>query len=280
MAQRILLALLWGLLKAPKFIRAVFIKGLIWLLLRAKLGRICKDMRVIFNQLSEQEICALARLCIVNVVSNVINILDIKNINYTINAPMPIEQLTDNGAVFASIHMGKADSAAYALKQSGIKVCTIIGAGKKSPALHQLGLRILQYLDIPYIKKSKSIFFQLVKALSQGQSIFVHGDLKNTGLPTSFLGFQTTIPKTAPSLSILSNRPLYFVYSLPGKNANEYIINIELVEGLFAPKLTNGQKIEQLTYALTRKMEAVILQNPEQWFWVYNRFKNCQVKKT
>lgn len=135
-------------------------------------------------------------------------------------------------------------------------------------------------LDIPYIKKSKSTFFQLAKELSQGKSVFVHSDLKNEGLEVSFLGFQTAIPKTAPSLSILAKKPLYFIYLLPSKNDNEYSVNIELVEGLFEPKLTSGQKIKRLTYALTLKMEETILQNPAQWFWVYNRFKNCQVKKS
>ena len=278
MVQRILLAFLWGLLKAPNFIRSIFIKFLIWLSSRAKLTRICKDMKIVCNDLSEQEINTLAQLSISNVVANMINILDIKKHTYTINSPIPIAQLTDSGAIFASIHMGKTDSVAYALKQQGVKVCTMIGAGKQSPILHQLGLRTLQYLDIPYIKKSKNTFFQLTHALSQRKSVFIHSDLKNEGLEVSFLGFQTTIPKTAASLSVLAKKPLYFIYLLPGKNDNEYIINIELVDDLVESELTNSQKIEQLTYALTLKMEKTILQNPAQWFWAYNRFKNCQIK--
>ncbi|BBB22982.1 hypothetical protein CVPH_1043 [Abyssogena phaseoliformis symbiont OG214] len=127
----------------------------------------------------------------------------------------------------------RLDGTAYALKQSGVKVCTMIGAGNQAPSLHQLGLRTLQYLDIPYVKKSKNTFFQLAHVLNQGQSVFIHSDLKNEGLEVSFLGFQTTIPKTAASLSILAKKPLYFIYLLPVKNNNEYVVNIELVNGLF-----------------------------------------------
>ncbi|NYT27245.1 lysophospholipid acyltransferase family protein [Candidatus Thiodubiliella endoseptemdiera] len=278
MAQRILLAFLWRLLKAPSFVRLIFIKLLIWLSLRAKLTRICKDMKISLKDFSEQEIDTLARLSISNVVVNMINILDIKKHSYVINSPIPIEQLTDGGAIFASIHMGKADSAAYALKQQGVKVRTMIGAGKRSPALHQLGLRVLHYLGVPYIKKSNTTFFQLAQALNQGESVFVHNDLKNKGLEVSFLGFQTTTPKTATSLSILAKKPLYFIYILPNKKDNEYMVNIELVDKEFALKSTNTQKIEQLTHSLTHKMEKTILKNPEQWFWANNRFKNCQPK--
>lgn len=215
MVQRILLAFLWWLLNAPSFIRLIFIKLFVWLSSRAKLVRICEDMKIIFHDFSEQKINTLAHLSIANVVANMINILDIKKHSYRINSPIPVGQLTDSGAVFASIHMGKTD-AAYALKQNGVKVCTMIGAGNQAPSLHQLGLRTLQYLDIPYIKKSKNTFFQLVYVLNQGHSVFIHSDLKNEGLEVSFLGFQTTIPKTTASLSILAKKALVFYLFVTG----------------------------------------------------------------
>ncbi len=278
MAQRLLLALLWRLLKVPRCMRSILIKPLIWLLSRTKLARICEDMSSIFNALSVPEINALARLSIANVAANMVNILDIKKDTYRINSPIPIAQLTDSGAVFASIHMGKTDSVAYALKQSGVQVCTMIGAGRHSPVLHQLGVRTLQYLGIDYIKKSATTFFQLAHRLSQGQSVFIHSDLKNEGQEVSFLGFQTTIPKTAASLSVLAKKPLYFIYVLPSERKYEYVVNIELVEDLSALELSGTQKIEQLSHALALKMEKTILQNPAQWFWLYNRFKNCRIK--
>lgn len=275
MADKILLAFVWWLLNAPNFIRTLFIKLFVWLSLRTKLTRICKDMRLIFKDLSTQEIHTLAHLSIVNVITNTINILDIKKNTYRINSPIPITQLTKDGAIFASIHTGKTDGAAYALQQQGAKVCTIIGAGNHNQALHQLGLRTLKYLNIPYIKKSNTTFFQLAQALNQGKSVFVHSDLKNEGTEVSFLGFQTTVPKTAASLSLLAKKPLYFIYLLPDKKDNTFVVHIKLVDGKFTPESTNAQKIEQLTHALTHKMEDTILQNPTQWFWVYNRFKGC-----
>ncbi|BBB22983.1 hypothetical protein CVPH_1044 [Abyssogena phaseoliformis symbiont OG214] len=107
MVQRILLAFLWWLLNAPSFIHLTFIKLFVWLSLRAKLVRICEDMKIIFHDFSEQKINTLVRLSIANVVANMINILDIKKHSYRINSPIPVGQLTDSGAVFASIHMGK-----------------------------------------------------------------------------------------------------------------------------------------------------------------------------
>ncbi|SFV88466.1 hypothetical protein MNB_SUP05-SYMBIONT-5-645 [hydrothermal vent metagenome] len=232
-------------------------------------------MNLIFKDLSTQETHTLAHLSIVNTVANMINILDIKKNTYRINSPIPIAQLTKDGAIFASIHTGKTDAAAYALQQQGAKVCTIIGAGNHNQALHQLGLRTLEYLGIPYIKKSTTTFFQLAQALNQKKSIFIHSDLKNEGLEVAFLGFQTTVPKTAASLSLLAKKPLYFIYLLPDKKDNTFVVNIELIDANSPPESTNTQKIEQLTHTLTRKMESAILQNPTQWFWVYNRFKGC-----
>ncbi len=109
MTQRILLAFVWWLLNAPSFIRLIFIKFFVWISLRAKLVRICEDMKIIFHDFSEQKINTLAHLSIVNVVANMINTIEIKKHSYTINSPIPIAQLTDSGAVFASIHMGKTD---------------------------------------------------------------------------------------------------------------------------------------------------------------------------
>ncbi|MBA5248429.1 MAG: hypothetical protein FE834_02675 [Gammaproteobacteria bacterium] len=275
MIDKILLAFTWWLLNAPSFVRTLFIKLFVWLSLRTKLTRICKDMSLIFKDLSTQEIRTLAHLCIVNTVANMINILDIKKNTYRINSPIPIAQLTKDGAIFASMHIGKTDAAAYALQQQGVKVCTIVGAGNHNQALHQLGLRTLEYLGVPYIKKSNTTFFQLAQALNQGKSVFVHSDLKNEGAEVSFLGFQTTVPKTAASLSLLAKKPLYFIYLLPDKKDNAFVVHIELVDGQFTAESTNTQKIEQLTYALTRRMEVTILQNPTQWFWAYNRFKGC-----
>ncbi len=89
--------------------RLIFIKLLVWPLSRANLARLCKNMKIIFHDWSEQKVNTLARLSIFNVVANMVNILDVKKHSYRINSPMPVAQLINSGVVFSSIHMDKTD---------------------------------------------------------------------------------------------------------------------------------------------------------------------------
>lgn len=227
--------------------------------------------------LNSTEVDRLARTNIYNSVYDMVNAVSYKSccyrIDYCLGDDNQLEGLRKMPGIIVSLHMGFADLLTVALNQSNIPTYTMIGHGGSSPELHELGVKILKDLDVPFLRKSPHTFFDLIALLKKGNSIVLHSDLRGKGTKVNFMGYETEIPDTAVKLSLLLSIPLYYGYVDVRRNGI-HGIKIKLLH-------KGGAKSEEglgdfLCQNIATEMESTILDSPENWFWLYDRFKGIE----
>lgn len=188
-----------------------------------------------------------------------------------------LQTLKDQPGVIASVHMGFPDYPCITLQKAGVSTVTLIGRGQSNPMLHQLGKKILNELEVDCIPRSASTVFHLMQAVRNKQAVLVHSDLRDRGADVRFFGFNTSIPVSAPMLSVMTGTPLYFAYLSPAQDGNQPMnLTLSMIEEDDRSKaLSKEVRIQLLSEKLTKHMESVIQSQPEHWLWSYNRFKGC-----
>ncbi|MCV6626165.1 MAG: lysophospholipid acyltransferase family protein [Cellvibrionaceae bacterium] len=278
--QSVQLKLAWMLLCAPRPVRKILL-GLLKKLFSGRLLRkIRTSIRAVLPDLNEAEVDSISRYNLSQSLDQVINILDYDEVSFRLDAYQQghdlAAKLRNQAAVIASMHMGFADLPSLALNRSGIVCKTLIGRGTSSPVLHYLGQRCLARLKIPYVKRGANTLMELIGCLRNGQSPIIHSDLRDRGYRCCFMGYRTSIPNTAAALAVLANRPLYFCY---GQFNPGGICRVRLEQIPFPAnyqQMNKQQQINSLSQALLKRMEALIVSQPQDWFWLYRRFKACQ----
>ncbi|GAA6151873.1 glycine--lipid A transferase AlmG [Pseudoteredinibacter isoporae] len=248
------------------------------LIYKKRVKTMSQSIQQSFVHVEQDEARCIAKQSVEYQASGIVHCLDIPDMKYElVNSTRYFdlaEHLRERPAIFVSLHMGFADMPTYILNKMGIPTATLIGRGENTPAFNVLGCKILERLDIPYIKRGNNTMVQLLEEVSNGQSLIIHSDLRERGQQVSFLNRDTTVPTTAAALAVFSDAPLYFCYTIK-ESANStrcqfYLSEIERPTG---QGLSRKDIIATLTETITRKMQSTIHLHPEQWFWSYNRFK-------
>ena len=273
------LGLAWGLLRCPFFIRQLITNIIISIFLLAKRRKKIIDASIqkALPDLSQADVVAIRNKSIRNTVENALHILDYKNCAYRIESidgdQDVLDQLKRSPSVIASMHMGIAELPTMALNQLDIKTRTVIGKGDSAPLLHQLGIKILNFLQIPFHSRADSSMLKLAQSIDRGESVMIHSDLRDKGPSLRFLGHTTSVPNTAAALAAFANRPLYFCYA--EMNHNRSGIHRIIIKKIDTKRDSTNKRaiINALTDNLVSAMEDAIMSQPEQWFWSYNRFK-------
>lgn len=266
-------AFLWRILNGPVFIRRSFAAALASLLYLAQKKRLHKRIHTLFPAFDKQKAGGIAKASTRDSCRQIMDMLVIPDMPYRIEGLELLPPAGEQGAVFASLHLGQTEAPTYAIKQQGYEVCTIIGAGEDNPQLHHLGAAMLEAVDLPYLTKGKGILFELIARLRKKQCVFVHCDLRDQGLETTFMGQQTTFPQTAASLAVLARVPLYFIYGIEQESETViYIEKLAVPEEIAQLEIPREEAITLFTQRVISKMEQVICTYPERWLWLYNRF--------
>jgi len=86
-----------------------------------------------------------------------------------------------------------------------------------------------------------------------------------------FMGRPAWPPTAAASMALKFGAPLLFGFILRGQN-NRHTITVEGPLELIRSG-DDEKDVTAITAMLTKKIEACILENPEQWVWMHRRWR-------
>ena len=200
----------------------------------------------------------------------------------TINHPELAEKIKNdkNPVFFVSAHYGNWEVMRYFLL-SVLKdhPCCFMYRPPNNPYLADIfsGRGNVNHKDatdtFPAIEKGLPGFKKLVTFVKKGYSVFSLVDQKLfEGVEITFFGRKVHAVPAPASLAIKYKRDVYMILM---KRTGDTTFEIDL-EKLPPPQITGNdheENIRQYTQVLNDCIEREIRKNPEQWFWVHNRFK-------
>ena len=178
------------------------------------------------------------------------------------------------GVIFFCAH--QANWELFFLEGNSRMPGTAIGRPIKNNFLYDFILKVRTRFGGEIITP-KSAMIEGVKALKNGKFLGIVGD---QGMPEShfcstFLGVNA-YSTTAPALlAYKTNSPI--IVATMKRNQGRYIISYS---DPIIPDLKNSlrEEVEKMTFKSLEILESSILQNPEEWLWLHNRFKQEPAK--
>ena len=170
--------------------------------------------------------------------------------------------------VFISGHFNNFELMAMQIENSGINVAAIY-----RPLNNIFLNKIMEKIRINHIckkqiKKGKSGTRELLQLFKDGYSIALMIDQRvSEGLPIKFFGqnaLTTTIPAQLVKKYNCEVVPIYI------ERVNKIYFKMRVFKPLIFEK---DLSLESITLALNKKLENMILKNPDQWIWTHDRWK-------
>ena len=181
-----------------------------------------------------------------------------------------LEQIKKNKkkVVFVSGHFNNFELMAMQIENSGINVAAIY-----RPLNNIFLNKIMEKIRVNHIckkqiKKGKSGTRELLQLFNNGYSIALMIDQRvSEGLPIKFFN-QNALTTTIPAQLIKKYNcevvPIYI------ERFNKIYFRMCVSKPLIFEK---GLSLENITLSLNKKLEYMILKNPDQWIWTHDRWK-------
>ena len=175
------------------------------------------------------------------------------------------------GCIFVSPHLGNWEYLPHVSSVLGIPL--VVVARPFSNAYLERLIYSTRADSGQVILPKKNILFMLQKTLRQGKSIGLLPDQStHQGISVNFFGRKASTTPGPALLSIMYKRPIVVVACCRKKNGADF-------EGVVSDPIWPGsdesekREIFRLTEAMNKKMEDIIRQYPEQYFWIHDRWK-------
>lgn len=267
--------ILWMLVNAPSWIQHLVVQVLSPLIYLGRRNRVIPSLKSAFPAYPGLQRESILLRSIPKTLLNIISVLNLSKKQFEFHGLEPLELAYKQGmgAVVATMHVGVSDAGAYALAQKGLDVRTILGRGRHNPAINKTGRRLLEQLKIPYHVRDSLVLLKLLRSCQRGEVVFIHSDLRDkSGIPVRFFNMSTQAPATAAYLSVSTQVPLFCLYTQTRGKIIEVHIQ-QITEADHEQKLKKKARIDQLTRQLIEQIEVTVTCHPEEWIWVYDRFK-------
>lgn len=168
-------------------------------------------------------------------------------------------------AIIVSGHFGNYDILRAGLIARGVNVGGLYRR-MNNPLFHEFYIKNISTIGTPLFERGRPGLAQMLRHLKSGGTLAALVDVRaNAGVPLPFFG-QAAL--TATSMAELALR--YDAVLIPGY-ATRQADGVSFKAELEAPVPPSDPTT--MTKALNRSLEARVRQNPEQWFWVHNRWK-------
>tara|TARA_Y100001970_G_scaffold127804_1_gene157891 strand:+ start:2289 stop:3149 length:861 start_codon:yes stop_codon:yes gene_type:complete len=170
--------------------------------------------------------------------------------------------------VFVSGHFNNFELMAMQIENSGLNVAAIYRP-LNNIFLNGIMERIRKnYICKKQIKKGKSGTRELLQLFKDGYSIALMIDQRvSEGIKSELFGrnaLTTTIPAQLVKKYKIDTVPIYI------ERKNKYYFKMYINKPIV---FTEKDSLEKITYELNKKLEEMILLNPDQWIWSHNRWK-------
>ncbi len=170
--------------------------------------------------------------------------------------------------VFVSGHFNNFELMAMQIENSGLNVAAIYRP-LNNIFLNGIMERIRKnYICKNQIKKGKSGTRKLLQLFKDGYSVALMIDQRvSEGIKSELFGrdaLTTTIPAQLVKKYKIDTVPIYI------ERKNKYYFKMYINKPIV---FTEKDSLEKITYELNKKLEEMILLNPDQWIWSHNRWK-------
>lgn len=266
---------LWMLVNAPSWIQHLTVRVLAPLIYLGRRSRVISSLKSAFPGYSRLRRESILFRSVPRTLFNIIGVLNLskKQFEFYGLEPLELAHKRGQGAVVATMHVGVSDAGAYALAQRGLDVRTILGRGRHNPIVNKTGRRLLEQLGIPYHVRDSLVLLKSLRSCQRGEVVFIHSDLRDkSGIPVKMFNIPTQVPATAAYLSISTQVPLFWLYTRTRGDIIEVHVQ-QITEVVDDNKREKEARIEKLTLQIIGQIECIVTRYPEEWIWVYDRFK-------
>ena len=171
------------------------------------------------------------------------------------------------GAIIVSAHFGQWEAIRHHLADNNMETGALYRKNN-NPFYERLFLKSIKYGGLPIIARGDKGNISMIRHLKKGGflALLVDQD-SHSGKSIKFLG-QAARTTTGPAeLALRYNLPLVPVFAVRQLNGRN--IKLEYEEPI---KHTDPIK---MTNEINIRIGKRILKNPEQWYWLHNRWKNA-----
>lgn len=173
------------------------------------------------------------------------------------------------GIVLVSMHFGNWEYGGYKLAEIGFPI-TAVAKKQKNKYINDLIDKMRKKSGLKIIPKGKN-FKSIIKVLKDNEILGLISDQYSGEVAVKFFGVDTGAVEGPARLARKYDAPVLFVYTVRQKD--EYH-SIYVSEELDLNKTENEEEdIKSNTQKIINKMEEIIKENPNQWFWQHKRWK-------
>ena len=186
----------------------------------------------------------------------------------TIQQIQILKQQKTGGIIF-SAHFGNWEIGPKILLNQGLKVHAVYRP-LNNPYVEFITARLR---GVSLIKKGIQGNRQIINAIKKGEWVIILADQKITdGIEVNFFNQPAITSASLAKIALKYQVPLVLGYILRKKQQFSFSLNLK--KPLQTENLQNTeQNIKKLTLQINQNLENIISENPEQWFWVHNRWK-------
>lgn len=168
-------------------------------------------------------------------------------------------------AIVISGHFGNYDIARACLIARGFHVGGLYRR-MNNPLFHDFYLGNISSIGTPLFERGRPGLGQMIKHLKDGGTLAALIDVRaNAGVPLPFIGQNALTATSMAELALRYDALLVPLYAVRQPDGQSFVAELE------APIPHSDP--ETMTVALNASLEARIRKNPEQWFWIHNRWK-------
>ncbi|WP_234702909.1 lysophospholipid acyltransferase family protein [Thalassobacter stenotrophicus] len=170
-------------------------------------------------------------------------------------------------AIVVSGHFGNYDIVRAGLIAHGFNVGGLY-RHMNNPFFHKFYLNNISAIGTPLFERGRPGLGQMVRHLKSGGILAALIDVRaNTGVPLPFVGQDALTATSMAELALRYDALLVPSYATRLASGEGFVADCESPIPHTDP--------ETMTRALNHSLEIRVLKNPEQWFWIHNRWKGA-----
>ena len=258
-----------------------------WHVTKSDWRRALDNMRLALPDLSEQERIRICKQVARNLARNVLDILWILGHRHLAADIVQVEGMEHiksavsrgSGVVVLSAHFGNFMMLCLRLASEGFPFSVVINMPQdpQTAAILLKACRERFGLHLIDRRPQWASFRECLSRLRNGEAVclIMDEEARKGGVFVDFFGYQVPTPRGPAALAIRSSAEVVpaFAYNLP--NGSQKIV---VQPPLKMPSEYNEDCVRQGTAAMTKAIEAVVREAPEQWSWISHRWRKRLAK--
>ncbi len=196
-----------------------------------------------------------------------------KEKNFHMNNKEGLLKLIEEGPfVLANMHFGNMEGIMKFTEFAEEYLFLTVGKDVKNPYINDYVIKNRKRFKIILLQKGASTSKEILKYAKAGKNIGLLTDHKDPGADVVFFGEKTTSPTGVTGVATKYKRPLILSYCIYREdNVTEAFY--KEVEVCIDESLSFKERVQITTQNMINEMEKVILEYPEQWMWMHDRFR-------